>query len=120
MSQRIDMATWHRRQVYSMYRNMANPFVAITCPVDATHLKQWCRKSRTSLFAVALQRLTLAANEVPELRVRIREEPDGEALYAHPHVDPAFTIPAPNGLFNFTTVSLCDDPIEFAERVEAV
>ena len=119
MSQRIDMATWHRRQVYAMYRSMANPFVAITAPVDATHLKNWCRESQTSLFAVALQRLTLAANEVPELRVRIREESREEVLYAHAHIDPAFTIPAPNGLFNFASVSLCDDPIAFAERVAA-
>ncbi len=117
MSQRIDLATWHRRQVYAMYRAMEHPFVAATAPVDATALRHWCKAEGVSLFATALHRLALAANQVPELRVRIRVEDGRDVIISHDRVDPAFTVPAPNGLFNFGTVALCDDTHTFAERV---
>lgn len=116
---RIDPTTWPRAGAYRHYRPMGAPHLAITVDVDVTELVSDCKARGGSLFATMLHRLIHAANTVPELRQRIRDDDDGEHVVEHDRVDPAFTVGVDGGLFNVATVPLQDDLQAFSDHVAA-
>ena len=116
---RIDPKQWPRAAVYAWYRAMSYPYVGITAEVDATALVGQTRAAGRSLFAAVMQQLVLAANEVPQLRQRIRLDDSGEWVAEHPRVDPAYTVAVEGGLFNYATTPSSEDPDAFAAGVAA-
>ena len=59
---------------------------------------------RRSPFALFLFCITTAANQVPQLRQRIRVESGGDVVVEHAHIGPAYVVQAGDDLFNFATV----------------
>ncbi len=117
--QRIDPTRWPRRHIYEWYRGMDLPHLSATVEVDVTAMFQATKARGGSLFAAMLLRLARAANTVPELRQRIRVD-DGEYVVEHERCDPAFTVAAPDGLFNFATADVTLDEPAFHRLVGEV
>ncbi len=108
----IDQTTWKRRSHFEYFNAFDYPEFNIVAEVDATALLAFCKDRGLSVFLATVYLLTRAANEVPELRTRVR---DGNQVVEHDLVHPAFTIMNDDELFNFCTTTLHPDSRLFFE-----
>lgn len=69
----IDMDTYPRRAHFDYFRSLQNPMLGITVQVDVTRLRAFCRREGCSFFLAFLRVAALAADDVPQLRQRIRD-----------------------------------------------
>ncbi|CAM7540704.1 CatA-like O-acetyltransferase [Klebsiella variicola subsp. variicola] len=70
----IDTATWPRRDHFTFYRQFANPSFNLCVPIAAQRLYECAKDRRVSFFQLALYALLRAANGVPQLRQRVRND----------------------------------------------
>ncbi|SLN76736.1 chloramphenicol acetyltransferase [Oceanibacterium hippocampi] len=109
---RIDPATWPRRSHYEFFRNLAHPHVGLTAEIDVSALIGLLKPAGISPFAASLYAITLAANRVPEFRVRFR----GEEIVEHEVVHPSVTVPIEGERFVFCELEHADDWPTFEGR----
>jgi len=109
----IDKSTWKRRSHFEFFSAYDYPEFNIVAEVDATALIAFCEERGSSVFLATVYLLTRAANEVPELRTRIRE---GGQVIEHEVVHPAFTVLNEDELFNFCTTTYHEDSRVFFEE----
>lgn len=96
----IDINDWKRRDHFNLYRNLDFPYLNITINVNLTNLYLWAKSNRISLFSCIAYITTRAANAIPELRQRIRQE----QVVEHDIVHPSFTVLTDNETFGFATI----------------
>ena len=70
----IDTASWPRRDHFTFYRQFANPSFNLCVPIAAQRLYEYAKDRRVSFFQLALYALLRAANGVPQLRQRVRND----------------------------------------------
>jgi chloramphenicol O-acetyltransferase type A len=117
---RLDPTTWKRKHHYSFFRDQTFPYLSLTARVSIHGLMQARGKNGRSPFSLFLFCVTKAANEVPQLRQRIRPEPLPETVVEHASVDPAFVVEVEGELFNYATVTASDDIDQFCSDIRAV
>lgn len=96
----IDIDDWKRRDHFNLYRKLDFPYLNITINVNLTNLYPWAKSNRISLFSCIAYITTRAANAIPELRQRIRQE----QVVEHDIVHPSFTVLTYNETFGFATI----------------
>ena len=69
----IDMSAYPRRQHFDYFRSLPYPYVGVTQNVDVTALVRFCKTRGCSFYLAVLHACALAADQVPELRQRIRD-----------------------------------------------
>ncbi len=79
----IDMATWPRKSLFEFFRQTAAPHFSITAPVDVTRLEKLRREAGFSFFNAVLYAIMTAANAIPELRMRFRNDRVVKHTVAH-------------------------------------
>lgn len=70
----IDTASWPRRDHFTFYRQFANPSFNLCVPIAAQRLYECAKDRQVSFFQLALYALLRAANGVPQLRQRVRND----------------------------------------------
>jgi chloramphenicol O-acetyltransferase len=95
--------------------------LAITSRVALGGLQAARKKPNRTPFSLFLYGLMTAANQVPQLRQRIRVEDGRDVVVEHPVISPAFVVQAREELFNFATVPFPQslDAFGSAIRVQA-
>ena len=68
----IDLETYPRKAHFELFSSLADPTVGLTARVDVTDAVRFCRQKGCSFYTVFIHIAALAANEVPELRRRVR------------------------------------------------
>lgn len=68
----IDLEHYPRRQHLEYFLSLPYPFVGVTNHVDVTELVQFCKDKRYSFYLVFMHAVALAADDIAELRQRIR------------------------------------------------
>ena len=111
----IDLATYKRRAHFDFFRALDYPHVNLTAEVDVTALREFARDSGQSFFKCTLYLVSRAANEVPELRQRIR----GETIVEHERVHPSYTFLNDDEVFSFTYVDYQPDAAAFVKAAAA-
>lgn len=109
----INLATWKRRDHYNLYKNLAYPYLNITANVNIDNLYNWSKVHKISLFSCIAYLTSRAANQIPELRMRIR----AEQVVEHPVVHPSFTVLTDDETFGFATIRYTSDFSEFRQNV---
>ena len=69
----IDLNRYARRAHFDYFRTLAYPYAGVTAEVDVTDIVRICRDRHRSFYLSFLHAAALAADDVPELRQRIRE-----------------------------------------------
>ena len=69
----LDMERYPRRQHLAYFLSLQYPYVGVTNDVDVTELTQFCKREQRSFYLAFLHAAALAADDVPELRQRIRD-----------------------------------------------
>lgn len=111
---RIDLSTWPRRSHLKLFESYAMPYTSLVAPVRATKLYDFAKAQNLGLFRPVLWAVSIAANEVPELRQRIR----GAEVVEHDVVHPSYTTMSDAGLFNYCTVNHACVPQAFFKAVD--
>lgn len=103
----------HRRRHFELFHGMDQPHFSITANVDVTALRQ---NRNLELTPTIVHCLTRAANEIPELRRRIR----GDDVVEHDVVHPSFTVRTDvSDVFSFCEVPYSESITDFiADAVE--
>ena len=99
MERRIDLQTWERREVFSLFGQGYSPYYDVTVPVDVTELVRLCKAKGLSFYRAMLYVCTRAVNAVPAFLMRIR--PDG--VYRVDFASPSYTVARQNGVFGIMT-----------------
>ncbi len=101
----IDLNTWKRRTHYEKYNGLDFPYLNITANMDVTTLYGWCKDHGFSFFAAMAYITSRAANDIPELRQRIR----GEQIVEHDMIRTSFTVLTEDDTFGFATINYTPD-----------
>lgn len=99
----IDMRTDPRRAHFEHFLAMRNPYVSVTAPCDVTEL----RNSGKSFFLTLLHCAVNAANDVPQLRRRLR----GQTVVEYDFCLSSHTVLLPDETYAYCTLD-CNMPLE--------
>lgn len=103
---KVDMAHDPRSGQFAYFRAMADPWVGVTVPVDITAFYK--ALNGQPFFLSFLYAVVRAANDVPELRRRLR---DGEVI-EYDRCQPSYTAMRPNGVYVYCLVDSGTLPYE--------
>ena len=112
-----DPKTWARKHHYAFFRDQSHPYFGLTSRVELGALHRVRASKIGTPFSLFLFALCQAANQVPQLRQRIRLDGAAETVVEHDQVHPAFVVQAADDLFNFTTVSMTEKLARFCDAV---
>ncbi len=115
---RIDPSLGPRAALYAHFRDFAVPHFTLSSPirVDVARLK-----ADGGLFGNLLHAAMAAANDVPELRQRIRVRDDGrDEVVEHEVVHATCTTGRPDGSFTFGYFAYGPDRSAFVEGVPSI
>jgi len=93
----IDVATWPRKSQFDFFKQLPAPHFSITSNVNVTSLLQRRKIEGASFFNAVLYCIMTAANAVPELRLRFRED----TVVEHEVVHASATVPLDGDRFAF-------------------
>ena len=96
----IDLTQDPRQGQFAYFRTLANPYVGVTVEVDVTDLLAWTRETGHKFFLPFLYAVVRAANDVPELRRRIR----GEQVVEYDECPSSHTAALPDGAYCYCTL----------------
>lgn len=113
----LDLDRWPRRQHFDFFRRYEWPWFNLCAEVDVTALAGRCRApGGPSFFLASLWASLVAANEIEELRYRLR----GEQVVVHPIIHGGSTVLMPDETFAFAYFDFEPEYPAFAEAGAAV
>ena len=101
----IDMTNDPRRRQYEYFRSFADPFASLTVNCDITHLRQTVLENGWPFFLTTLYCAVNAANDIPELRRRIK----GEQVVEYENCISSHTVALPDGTYCYCCLD-CAQP----------
>lgn len=108
----INLSTWERAEHYNFFKNSDYPQYNICMNIDITNFLDQIKKKKLSFYYSMVFAAMQAANEVPQLRYRIR----GDQVVLHDKIHPSFTdITTGSELFKLVTVDLENTMEAFVE-----
>lgn len=72
--EKIDIKNWARRAQYENFVGYTNPVFSVTVRLDVTKLVSFCKEKGKSFFATFLYIMSESMNEIPEWRMRIKDD----------------------------------------------
>ena len=91
----LDLTGDPRRAHFDYFRTMANPYLSVTANCDITPLREKTLREGLPFFLPLLYCAANAANDVPELRRRIR----GDTAVEYSQCDSSHTVALPDGSY---------------------
>jgi len=113
--QTIERATWPRRRAFVLFRDYADPYFDLSVRVAAPGVLEAAAERGHPPFVVTMHALTASANEVPELRTRIR----GDEVVRFDEVHPSWVIQGSDGTMRFANGRFDPDLSAFVQAVDA-
>ncbi|WP_027185110.1 chloramphenicol acetyltransferase [Desulfovibrio inopinatus] len=110
----IDMSTWERKSHFSFFSGIDLPHFSVCFDLDVTTARGFAKEHGVKIFSLMLFLASYAANQIPEMKTRIR---DGQVV-EHDCVHPAFTIMGKNNVFNFCRARFNRDSRIFFQEVD--
>lgn len=113
----IDLESWPRKSHYDFFRYQEMPHFALTAEVDITDMLTTIKASDSSVFVATIFCLMRAANAVPELRMRFRDN----VVVEHEIIHTGVTVPIAGDRFGFCNIEYDADWKTFeANATEAI
>lgn len=108
----LNMSEYPRRAHFEYFNAMQNPYVGITVQADVTELYKRVKANGLPVFLSILCAATAAANDVPELRRRVRNG----VIIEYERCRPSFTLALEDETYCYCTVNApADDLRRFVE-----
>lgn len=87
MDERVDLETWPRRELFTFFGGVSNPYYMVTFRQDVTKLYHYVKAHQLSFYYTLIYCCTRALNRVEAFRYTIR----GDAVYRLEKRMPSFT-----------------------------
>jgi len=111
MEKKIDLNTYPRKDHFTMFSKMQNPILNVSVQVDITEWLKRIKAEGKPFFLSCMYEVAEAANEVPQLRQRIK---DG-GIVEYDHCASSYTVLAKDESFRFC---FADTSVPFDEYLE--
>lgn len=93
----IDLGQYSRLEHFQYFRQMAYPYMGVTCDVDITDFLCKIKTQKMPFFLSFLWCVTRAANSVPELRQRMK----GEKIAEYEYCRTSHTVARDDGTYSY-------------------
>ena len=111
----IEFTHPHRKKHFDFFNQMDQPILNITAQIDLARLLPLLQEQQRPFTASMVYLVARAANEVPQLRQRIR----GQQVVEHERVHPSFTVNTDiDDVFSFCEVKYGENYPDFIERAK--
>lgn len=114
MKQKINLATWNRKEHFEFFSTFEEPFFGITTPIDMTIAYEKAKAMQIPFFVYYLHKTIAAVNQVENFRYRIEE--NEVVLYGE--IDASSTIMREDKTFGFSFMKFNYDIHEFSKIVQ--
>jgi len=109
----IEFTSPHRRKHFEFFHSMNHPHFSVSANVEIGTWLDMTRRRGLKTNSAIVHLLARVANEIPQLRQRIR----GHQVVEHDTVHPTFTVATDvSEAFSFCYVEYCPDLEEFVQR----
>lgn len=105
----VDLADDPRRAQFDYFRTMVNPYLSVTVPCDITPLRAAVKAKKLPFFLTLLHCAINAANDVPQLRQRIKNG----AVVEYDRCFSSHTVALENGSYCYCTLDCAKPLAEF-------
>ena len=103
--ERIDTATWKRKEHYQLFMNAVQPKYCVGLELDVTHFKKFVKENDFSFTLAFIFSVTKCSNEIEEFRYRFL---DGQVVL-YETIDASFAyLESETELFKFVHVAMQD------------
>ncbi|MCP4670096.1 MAG: hypothetical protein GY857_02210 [Desulfobacula sp.] len=109
----VNMETWNRKESFDFFKQYEYPYFNVCSQVEITKTFQYLDRHNISKYNAVLWLLCAAANNVTEIRYRIRKN----SVVEHDRLDPAHTFLTDKKLIAFCTTEYTEDVPLFFKRV---
>ena len=113
MVKTIEMETWPRKESFEFFKNYEYPYFNVCSQLEITRTFHYLKKHDVSKYSAILWLLSAAANQVTEIRYRIRDN----VVVQHDRVDPAHTLLTDKKLLAFCTTKYSRNVPQFLNQV---
>ena len=103
--QKLDIATWNRREHYHFFNGFEEPFYGVTVEVECTNAFALCKERGYSFFLYYLYQSMAAANKIEAFRYRIVEN----EVRIYDSIGASATINRPDHTFGFSYMPFYKD-----------
>lgn len=114
MKQKLNLATWNRKDHFNFFTKFEEPFFGVTIRVDCTMAYAVAKETQTSFFLYYLHKSLVAANQIESFKYRI----DGEDVIIYDQVNASPTINRPDGSFGFAYMNYYEDYATFYKEAQ--
>lgn len=116
MYEKIDLQSWNRKDIFSFFENMSNPFYVVSFRQNVTKLYDFVKKNNLSFYYSLVYLCTRAVNEINAFHYVIK---NGE-IYRIDRRDPSFTdLRSGSENFYIVTLSAKNSIFEFNKAAKA-
>ncbi len=109
----LDIETWNRKQHFEHFKQLLDPYFAVTVEVDVTKVYQTAKEKSIPFFVLYLHACMRAINSIENFKYRITE--DGK-IKIHKEIHASATIMRPNNTFGFSFIHYSEDIDVFHEN----
>ena len=111
--QKIDLATWPRREVFSFFSQISNPFYMVSFKQEVTNLVKYCKESQLSFYYALIYLTCRAMNEIENFRYFLQDE----EIYLYSQRIPSFTdLKKDSDQFHIVTMDLKENLRDFCQQ----
>ncbi len=114
MKQKIDLATWTRKEHFEFFSTFEEPFFGITTPIDMTVAYEKAKVLQIPFFVYYLHKTIAAVNQVENFRYRIEEN----EVVLYNEIDASATIMREDKTFGFSFMKFHSNIDEFTKIAE--
>lgn len=93
----IDLKTWHRTQLYELFKTFSEPYHGVCLRIDCTETFRYAKRHGCSMFLTLVHRALTAVNQVESLKTRIV----GEDVVQYPMIHGGGAVGRPNETISF-------------------
>ena len=111
MKQKLDLATWNRKEHFHFFKQMEEPFFGVTVTIDCTMAYEKSKAENFSFFIYYLHKTLAAVNAIESFRFRISEE----EIYVYDVINGSATISREDGTFGFSFMEYNEDFAVFSK-----
>lgn len=109
----LDIDTWSRKQHFEHFKQLLDPYFAVTVEVDVTNAYQTAKEKDIPFFVLYLHACMKAINAIENFKYRITEE---EKIRIYDVIHASATIMRPDNTFGFSFIHYSDNVDQFHQN----
>jgi chloramphenicol O-acetyltransferase type A len=114
MKQKLDLATWNRKEHFEFFSSMEEPFYGITTVIECTQAYAAAKTLEIPFFTYYLHKTLAAVNAIENFRYRIIDN----EVYVYDTIHASSTIMREDKTFGFSLITFDSDIQKFAKITE--